>query len=83
MATRKWQTGSGAEQTGFFNHLAWLRLALLIAPCASVVWALGSHPIYGVVTCLLLLSVWLVVDVWPFRPTRKSGERAKRRMLPH
>ena len=46
---------------------AGLRLALLVAPFAVIVKALGQHPLWCAIVSGLFVMAWLLVDVWPFR----------------
>ncbi len=77
MARKKRQRGSGAEGKGFFNGLAWLRLACLIFPCAIVFGVIHGQPGLRAVSCAGVLVIWLKVDAGPFRAENNPRKRAE------
>ena len=46
---------------------ALVRLALLVGPLTLTVLALGHAPVACVLACAAVLTLWLTVDVGPFR----------------
>ena len=53
---------------GSIAFIALFRLALLVGPEALLVKTLAHSPLICVVACVAMLSLWLSVDIWPFRP---------------
>jgi hypothetical protein len=47
--------------------IAMFRLALLVGPEILLVKSLAHNPLICVVAAIAYLSLWLSVDVWPFR----------------
>lgn len=53
---------------GSVAFIALFRLALLLGPETLVVKTMGHSPLVCLVACVAVLSFWLSVDIWPFRP---------------
>ncbi len=69
----KTQNQNPGNNKGSVAFIALFRLALLVGPETLLVKTLGHSPLVCVVACVAVLSLWLSVDIWPFRPAAAAN----------
>jgi hypothetical protein len=75
--TIKLKENDSHGQSGRFTSVvfpALLRLALLVGPLTFAVITFSHTPIFCVLLCITILSLWLTVDAGPFRPAQNATE---------
>lgn len=61
---------------------ALLRLALLVGPLVLAIYLLHRTPVFCVLICVAVLTVWLTIDAGPFRAVNVSRSEPHTAALP-